>query len=373
MNIKNIKSLREIYSRQLESENLPRELKIIIDGVEYRYKRMDLEDETLKLRYGLNPHQSSAIYKPEDDMGFSKIRLLKTGKGGLSSNNINDGYNAMRITSYFKDKRAVSIIKHLNPAGVAIGELNTNGGWIVEEAWGVDPRASYGCVMGLNFKVDFETAEAIVKQDKYVECIFAPEYSEEALEILSKKRSLRVIEVPIPKVQDPIQEHKIPLNIRVIGNTIILEEHFKTKLTSIEKLRELDEKTETGVVTNRRPTPKEEEWMLYAWWICAEKSSNGVVLWRENKTIAVACGQQDRIGAIEIAIEKAKRNNHKTMGSVLASDGFMLPDNIPPLVEAGVTAIIQPGGSIHDEQIIEDCNKHDIAMIFTGERIFRHF
>lgn len=370
---KEIKYLREIYSRPVESEHLPKKLKIVIDDVEYTYKRIDLENEYLKLRYGLNPHQSAALYKPENGVGFSKFKILKTGKSGLSTNNLNDGYNSIRITSYFKDKKAVSIIKHLNPAGVAIGELNSNGGIIVEEAWNIDSRASYGCVMGLNFKVDFETAKTIVSQEKYIECIFAQGYSEEAIEILSKKRSLRIIEAPIQDIQNPVKEHYIPLNIRIIGNTIILEEHFYTKITSIEVLRKLNENPETGVVTNRNPTPQEEEWLLYAWWICAEKSSNGVVLWKGNKTIGIACGQQDRIGAIEIALEKARRNKHEIRGSVLASDGFMLPDNIPPLAEAGVTAIIQPGGSIYDEQVINECNKHNIAVIFTGERIFRHF
>jgi len=365
--VKKIEKLRELYSKPKLNVNLPLELKIIINGVEYKYKRMDLENEKLKLRYGLNPHQAAAIYQLEEDN--RKMKIIKLGKGGLSANNICDGYNAMRITSYFKDKKAATIIKHLNPTGTAIGELKDNGEWIVEETWKIDPRAAYGCVMGLNFKVDLETAKTLTREDKYIECIYAPEYSEEAIEILSRKKNLRIIEAPTIN----LDEHLTPLNIRMVGDMIILEEHFKTKIRDINTLRKLNEKPETGVVTERKPTPQEEEWMLYAWWICAEKSSNGVVLWRGNKTIAVACGQQDRISAIEIAIEKAKRNNHETRGSVIASDGFMLPDNIPPLVKAGVTAIIQPGGSIHDEKIIEECNKHDITMIFTGERIFRHF
>ncbi|MEM3616128.1 MAG: hypothetical protein QXX09_05705, partial [Candidatus Methanomethylicia archaeon] len=244
---------------------------------------------------------------------------------------------------------------------------------IFEDAWNVDERASYGCVIGLNFTVNEELAEAIINQNKFIECIFAPRYVEKSLEKLSKKRSLRIIEAPIPKPQKPEREYHTPFNIKVLGDIIILETHFHTKITSIEELRKIYDEQNLGIVTNRKPTREEEEWLLHAWWICAEKSSNGIVLWRENKTIAVACGQQDRIGAIEIAIEKAKRNKHELRGSVMASDGFLLPDNIPPLIREGITAIIQPGGSIHDEEIIRECNKNNITMILTGERIFRHF
>jgi phosphoribosylaminoimidazolecarboxamide formyltransferase/IMP cyclohydrolase len=368
---KNLKPLRMMYQTPTESQTLPRELKIIIDGREYTYKRIDLENPELKLRYGLNPHQPAALYTPtEGGWGLSKMKVIKNAKGGISANNLCDGYNAMRITAYFQNSKATSIIKHLNPVGAAIGETTAQ---TIREAWTIDQRAAYGCTMATNHEIDMEAAKEIISEGKYIECIFAPKYSEEAIKILSQKRTLRIIEAPKPNPQNPKTEYHTPINIRILGDTIILEEHFHTKITSLQALRRLNEGENTGVVTERKPEEWEEEWMLHAWWICAEKSSNGVVLWRGNKTIAVACGQQDRISAIEIAIQKAKRNHHETRGSALASDGFMLPDNIPPLAEAGITAIIQPGGSIHDQEIIRECNRNGITMIFTGERIFRHF
>jgi len=368
--------LRNIYRRPVPAEALPRRLKIILDGREYIYRRVDLEDEKLKLRYGSNPHQPAAIYVPENlPRNFSNIKILKYAKGGLSSTNLEDGYRAMRIVSYFKDVSAVAIMKHLNPSGVAISLFGDESpAEIFEKAWNCDPRAAYGCTVGFNVEVDGEVAEEIVKSGKYVECIFAPSYSNSALKKFNEKKSLRLVQSPLidlPTINETPPSH-FPYEIRVFGDILLFEKPFYTKIKCLEDLEKLSEQG-LGVVTERKPTRDEMIDLLHAWWICCEKRSNGIVLWRRDRTLAIGLGQQDRIGAIEVALYRARLFGHSLEGSVAASDGFMLEDNVKPLAEAGVKAIIQPGGSVFDAKIIKKCDEYDIAMIFTGERVFRHF
>ncbi|UCD73536.1 MAG: IMP cyclohydrolase [Candidatus Bathyarchaeota archaeon] len=322
----------------------------------------DINGDPRGLRYGTNPHQTAAMYVPED----RKRRFLaattwkKWGKNGPSATNIEDGYRALRIVSYF-DKATVAVMKHLNPTGVGISYRDENAD-AFEKAWSGDPRAAYGSTIGFNSYVDKETAEKIVQ--RYVECLFAPSYSPSALKVLQQKVNLRVAEVPdINKLGSELFPHEI----KVLGNSVILEQTFATKIKSLSDLKSC------RCATKRKPE-KQEIWnMLCSWWVCSEKRSNGVVIWRDDRALAVGTGQQDRIGAIEIALERAKRVGHSLDGSALASDGFMLQDNIEPLAKVGVTSIIQPGGSRYDENVIEQCEKYDISMLFTGERVFRHF
>jgi len=368
------KDLRRIYRTAVSSESLPRTISLQIGEATLTFHKLLLKEgeKNLALRYGTNPHQAAAAYRL-DGPGKSflgDMSLLKSGKQGLSATNVEDGYRALRIVSYFTEK-AVAVMKHLNPSGVGIATRGDEAlGDIFEKAWNGDSRASYGCVAGLNAAIDKSLAESIVRDKKYVECLFAPGCSEESLEMLDERRDLRIILVPEAK---QLLDNLLPYEIKVLGDLILLEQPFYTKLRSMADFLDLNEDEKTGVVTKRSPTQSEAEDLLKAWWVCCEKRSNGVVIWKHDRVLAVGTGQQDRIGAIEIALARAGRCDHDLKGSVLASDGYMLWDNIDPLAEAGITAVIQPGGSVSDKELIEKCDEYGIAMAFTGERAFRHF
>jgi phosphoribosylaminoimidazolecarboxamide formyltransferase/IMP cyclohydrolase len=368
------KDLRKIYRTAVSAESLPETISLIMGERHFTLHKISWkgDDEPMGLRYGTNPHQAAAIYKPDDPekIFFGGMNLLKSGKNGLSATNVEDGYRALRIVNYFS-KPAAAVMKHLNPSGVGVayGEKDKLAE-IFEKAWNGDSRAAYGSVVGFSVPIDKGVAENILQQQKYVECLFAPGCAPEALKLLEEKRDLRIVEVP---KADKLLDSLFPYEIKVFGDVILLEQPFYTKLRSIEDLSELEKDKKTGVVTKRAPTEQERRNLLYAWWVCCEKRSNGVVIWKRDKVLGVGTGQQDRIGAIEIALARAERCDHDLKGSVLASDGYMLWDNVDPLAEAGVTAVIQPGGSVSDKELIEKCNQYDITMIFTGERVFRHF
>ena len=348
----------------VSDKDLPASLTLTLGEKQYSFHKLSwkVDGESMGLRYGTNPHQAAAIYVPEDGVGrfIAGLTWKKWGKGGPSATNIEDGYRALRIVSHF-ERPTAAVMKHLNPSGVGV----SNEDRLVdafEKAWNGDPRASYGCTIGFNFFVDKTVAEAITQ--RFVECIFAPGYSPEALEIIGGKESLRAAEVP-----DIVEFERetFPYEAKILGNTLILEQTFTTKIRGLPDLRNCK------CVTRRAPSEGELRDMLYSWWVCSEKRSNGVVIWKNDEALAVGTGQQDRIGAIEIALDRARRSGHDLKGSALASDGFLLKDNIEPLADADVTAIVQPGGSRYDGNVIETCEEHGISMLFTGERVFRHF
>jgi len=353
-----------MYRTAISDEELPKTIILTVGDVHYSFRKLtwDIDGNQKGLRYGANPHQAAAIYVPED----RKRRLLagmewkKWGKGGPSATNIEDGYRSLRILHYF-DRPAVAVMKHLNPTGVGISHEDEKTD-AFEKAWSGDPRAAYGSVVGFNSHVDRDVAKAIVQ--RYVECLFAPSFSLKALEILEEKKNLRVVEVPDI---NELEAELFPYEIRILGNSIVLEQTFATKI------RRLDDLKTCICVTQRKPTEDDMRNMLHSWWVCSEKRSNGVVIWKKDKVLAVGTGQQDRIGAIEIALNRAERAGHDLNGSALASDGFMLRDNIEPLARVGVSAVIQPGGSRYDNKVVEQCNEHGIIMLFTQERVFRHF
>jgi len=333
------------------------------------------------MRYGTNPHQPAALYFPEGDVLWD-MRILKSGKNGLSSTNVEDGYRALRVVGYF-DEPAAAVMKHLNPSGVGIALDGQNITDAFEKAWSGDPMSAFGGVIGTNRPVDEQLARSIVDYDKnipdnekrFVECLFAPSVTPEALDVFeksSRSKNMRVVEVPRAK---EILDKGLQYELRVIGDSILLESRFYNKFRSLADLEKLVEESNgiTGVVTDRYPTEQELPDLRYAWCVCGEKRSNGVDLWKCDKTLGVGTGQQNRIDAIKMALDRAERFGHDTRGAVLASDGFMLWDNVDPLIEAGVTAIIQPGGSDSDKMLKDKCNKAGISMVFTGERIFRHF
>jgi len=355
------KSMRKRYSTALEEE-YPEEITIKIGETETVYRKK------MSLRYGENPHQPAAFYYPvEVDLNVGDLKVLKTGKGGLSMTNLEDINNSLRIVNYFEDP-ACAVMKHVNPSGVAARnhqeqELES----VYKLARDCDSLAAFGSVVGFNKKVDVDTAEEIMST--YVEAVVAPDYEEGCMEYFNKKKNFRVIQVNnldagSKFIGDPLS----PLDFSVqMDGSIILQAPLLTKIKGPSDLK---------FVTDREPTEQELKDLLFSWYVCMNVRSNGVVLSKESATIGIGTGQQDRVTAIELAIDKAKMRGHegKLEGAVLASDGFFpFRDNIDPLGENGVTACIQPGGSIRDKEVIDACNEYGIAMAMTEERCFRHF
>lgn len=351
-------------------------------------------------RYGDNPHQAACLYVPREDTdrGYPPVMLgsvihksklkhlvvggakeLKTGKQGLSVTNTRDMDRALRILKYFRDEEACAVMKHLNPAGLAVNtdyKSRELVGCFVD-AWDGDPRAAFGSVVVFTQPVDKDTAGAIQDGKHYVEVVAAPGYEEGVVGTFENtviKRAgkkdkkvnprIRVVEVPnIDKLPRYIEDGYDRLEmIQLDDGSFFLQEPYLTKVKSTDDVE---------VITSKTPLRSQWEDMRFSWYVCQGTRSNAVTIGKEGKMLAVGTGRQDRVGAIEDAIRKAKQYEHNLYGAVLASDGFMLGDNIESLLEEGISAVIQPGGSISDEKVIEACGDK-IAMVFTGERCFIH-
>jgi phosphoribosylaminoimidazolecarboxamide formyltransferase/IMP cyclohydrolase len=373
----NLKRIKQMY-RTAVAESLPNELSIIIGEQKLAYTKMSWpipqEDGSVKnvgLRYGTNPHQKAALYRMKNPIAhfMGQMQIIKSGKGGLSATNIEDGYRALRLSSYFQGPTIVEM-KHTNPSGVATSdEHHSKLADVFLDSWATDPRSSYGCTLGTNSVVDDETAEVMIQEDGngvkfFIECLFAPGFTDKAVELLSRKKERRI--VAVPNVES-IFSTGIPYEIKIIGDTVLVEDAYSTSITSVAEMKS------RPVVTKRTPTEKEYQQLTYAWFGCAEKRSNGIVIWKGNKALAFAVGQQERVGSVDLALEKAERYHGDISGSVLASDGFMLKDNAQKPIEKGITAFVQPGGGAKDDDVIRACDDSGRSMIFTGERAFRHF
>ena len=354
--------IRKIY-RTAQKEDYPESLKLTLGGktIEYSKVHWTIDGQSRGLRYGTNPHQKAALYRPttQEGSGMGSVEWVKWGKDGPSATNIEDGSHGLRIIRYF-DQAAVAVLKHLNPSGVAVETANEPFPEIYARARDADPRAAFGSVVVLNRPVHKSTAEELAKT--FVEVVYAPGYDETALKILNAKKDLRLGKVrPSPGSTSP--------DIVVLDDgSLILEDSYSTLIRSKEDLQALP------VPTARKPDETEYQDLLYSWWTACEVRSNAVVFWKNGATLAVGTGQQDRIGAIEGCIEKAHRYGHDLRGSVMASDGFLPKvDNVEAIAKERVSAIIQPGGSVEDPEIVQACNNQRISMVLTGERSFRHF
>lgn len=355
------KSIRKRYSKAL-TEEFPREIRLIIGDQEKIYKKK------MSLRYGENPHQPAAYYAPSTGLlTVGAIEILKTGKGGLSMTNVEDVNNSLRIVSYFDDP-TVAVMKHINPSGVATRKSeNESLKATYIRARDCDALAAFGSVVGFNTVVDVETAEEIM--NSYVEGVVALGYEDGCMEYFNKKKNIRIMQTPgLDKISKWIGDSPDPLDISVqMDGSIILQAPMLTKIRRPEDFR---------FITEKDPTSQEVKDLLFSWYVCMNVRSNGIVLSKNNATIGIGTGQQDRVTAIQLSIDKAIMRGHEEEipGSVLASDGFFpFRDNIDALGERGVTACIQPGGSIRDRDVIEACNEYGIAMAMTDERCFRHF
>ena len=317
-------------------------------GEKYPEKFTITFDKVQELRYGENPHQSAAFYKGMNPQ-YSLANAKQLHGKELSYNNIQDGNAAIEILKDFEGQPAVVGLKHMNPCGVGIGKT-------IEEAWDkayeADPVSIFGGIVAFNEPIHASVAEKLSKI--FLEIIIAPAFDEDAFEILSKKKNIRLMQL------DTSLEVNAKYKVTNVNDGLLVQDIDDHKITA-EDLR---------CVTNRKPTEEELEQLLFAWKVVKHVKSNAIVLVKDNMTIGVGAGQMNRVGAAKIAIEQA---GEKAKGSIMSSDAsFPMPDTVEEAVKAGVTAIIQPGGSIKDQLSIDVCNEHGIAMVYTGVRHFKH-
>ncbi len=300
------------------------------------------------LRYGENPHQKAAIYESLEQGGIAKAEQLH-GKE-MSFNNYVDAEAAWNLVQDF-DELAVTIIKHTNPSGVGTGATNLEA---YRRALSTDPVSAFGGIVALNRTVDAETAAAI--NEVFTEVVVAPDFDSNALEIFKTKKNLRVLRVAKTENENPFEYKQIS------GGFLIQSK-------DVYRVSEQDLK----FVTERKPTDEELRALLLAWKVCKHVKSNAIVFADENQTIGVGAGQMNRVDSVRIAAMRAERFELPLKNSVVASDAFFpFRDNVDEAAGFGVSAIIQPGGSIKDAESIEAANEHKIAMVFTGFRHFKH-
>ncbi len=310
------------------------------------------------LRYGENPHQSAAFYVEPGNPGpnLATARILH-GKE-LSYNNLLDLDSALRLIRQFAEP-AACVLKHNNPCGAAVANSLDEA---FELAYEGDPVSAFGGIVGLNRPVDAETAERICTPGRFIECLVAPGYRPEALEILTTKptwkNSVRLLDLGAPIGPDSSLPPGVDLR-RVEGGLLVQEND------TVE-----DDRSSWTVPTTRSPSTDERAALEFAWKVCAAVKSNAIVLARGRQIVGVGAGQMSRLDSVKIAVEKA---GDRSQGAVLASDAFFpFRDGPDAAAAAGVTALIQPGGSRRDAETLQACNEHNLAMILTGRRHFRH-
>jgi phosphoribosylaminoimidazolecarboxamide formyltransferase/IMP cyclohydrolase len=307
----------------------------------------------LDLSYGENPHQRAAYYA---QIGarmhvLSMVRQIQ-GKQ-LSFNNLLDLDSARLVVREFRVPGCV-IVKHNNPCGCAVGESGLEA---YRRAFAADPQSAFGGVICVNRPVDKPLAEELLSQ--FVEVVFAPAYTEDALEALTAKPNVRVLEDNERRAMN-LSERDLK---QVVGGLLVQDRDI-----------DLEDRSEMQVVTERRPTDAEWSEMLFAWKVCKHVRSNAIVLSKNLATLGIGAGQMSRVDSVRLAVEKAHSANGSGIGgSVLASDAyFPFADGPQVAIEAGVTAIIQPGGSMRDHEVVEAADRAGIAMVFTSRRHFRH-
>lgn len=300
------------------------------------------------LRYGENPHQKAAFYKsflvPETCISTAKQLQGKE----LSYNNILDANDAFELVKDFQEPTA-AVIKHTNPSGVA-SALNIEEAY--KKAHETDPVSAFGSVVAFNMPCN--AAVAKLMKPLFIEVLICPKFEKKALEILQEKKNLRLLET------GPIVKDYRSLDLRrVVGGLLVQTRQYP-------EIREKDLK----IVTKRKPTKEELKALIFAWKVNKHVKSNSIVLAKENATVGIGAGQMSRVDAVKLAVMKSEG---KSQGSVMSSDAFFpFRDGIDEAAKAGVTAIIQPGGSIRDEEAIQAANEHNLAMVFSGIRLFRH-
>jgi phosphoribosylaminoimidazolecarboxamide formyltransferase/IMP cyclohydrolase len=309
-------------------------------------------DKAYDLRYGENPHQNAAFYVQQDAPAGSLARARSLGAGAkeLSFNNLVDADAALDAVREFDEPAAV-VVKHTNPCGVGRGET-------LEQAYrrarDADPLSAFGGIVALNREVDRPTADAVA--ETFIECIVAPTFSELALEVLRGKKNLRILETG-----DWLGSDHAMMQYKRIGGGLVVQQRDATGPHEV---------AHGEVVTQRPPSDREMRGLDFAWKTCKHVKSNAIVLAQENQTVGVGAGQMSRVISVAIAARKA---DQQARGSVLASDAFFpFADGVEAAAEAGITAVVQPGGSKRDEEVIAAADRAGMAMVFTRVRHFRH-
>lgn len=305
---------------------------------------LSLKKQT-ELRYGENPHQKACAYALDAGSGSILAAHQYQGKP-LSYNNILDTEAAWNCVSEF-DLPACVIVKHANPCGAASAAT-------IDEAYGkayqADPISAFGGIVALNRPCTKEIAEAITQI--FIEVVIAPEYAPEALEFFKTKPNLRVLALPLTA--------KKPWEMKFIQGGVLMQERDAQEIKS----------SDLKIVTSAQPAKEDVDAMLFAWRVLKHIKSNGILIAKHNATVGIGAGQVSRIDAVDMAVRKASDSIQET---ILASDAFFpFRDSIDRIAKTGIRAIIQPGGSMRDEEVIAACNEHNIAMVFTGKRCFKH-
>lgn len=301
------------------------------------------------LRYGENPGQHAAFYVESKGSGLAG--LVQHGGKELSFNNLLDLEGALLSADGFSGQTCCAIVKHTTPCGLAVGATALEA---YQKALACDPQSAFGSVIAFTVPVDAAAAEAL--SSLFVECIVAPAFSDEALAILGKKKNLRVLEGTAAWPRGSY-DYK-----RVRGGLLVQD-----------RAPEPIPYAHWTVVTNRTPSDQERDDLAFAWQAVASVKSNAIVLVRDGATIGIGAGQMSRVDASFLSVHKARGAGHETAGAALGSDAyFPFRDGVDHAAAAGVTAIVQPGGSIRDAEVIAAANEHGIAMVFTGQRQFRH-
>ncbi len=307
-------------------------------------------EKKMGLRYGENPHQDGAFYVEHEQLEPSISNAEQLQGKELSLNNIFDTNSAFELVKEFKNTACV-IVKHNNPCGVAQSENIVQAFLKAKEC---DPTSAFGGIIALNTELDEATAEEII--DMFIEVVIAPSYSEKALYLLSTKKNVRVL-------QTPALTNKMPYSYdikKVIGGALIQDRDMTSD----------DDFTDFKVPTKRQPTNEEVEDMKFAWKVCKHVKSNAIIYVKDNQTVGIGAGQMSRVDSVQIAKMKAQM---PTEGCVLASDAFFpFRDAIDEAAKAGIKAIVQPGGSIRDDEVVAAADEHGMAMIMTGVRHFKH-
>jgi phosphoribosylaminoimidazolecarboxamide formyltransferase/IMP cyclohydrolase len=300
------------------------------------------------LRYGENPHQQAALYKTDERCGIAHAEQLH-GKE-MSFNNYVDAEAAWNLVCEF-DELACAIIKHTNPSGVGIGETCETA---YRRALATDPISAFGGIVAFNKLVDAEVAESV--NEIFTEVVLAPKFTNKALEIFKRKKNLRVLRVE--KSAD-----KNLLEYKQISGGFLAQNRDELIITA----------KELRVVTEKQPTEAEIRALLFGWKVCKHVKSNAIVFANESQTVGVGAGQMNRVDSVRIAAMRAEKSNLELKNTVLASDAFFpFRDNIDEAAKFGISAVIQPGGSVKDAEVIQAANDHGLAMVFTDIRHFKH-
>ncbi len=312
------------------------------------------------LRYGENPHQHAALYRDLHPAPGSLVTAKQVQGKELSYNNLADADAAWECVKSF-DECACVIVKHANPCGVAVGRDCVQA---YTKAVATDPTSAFGGIIAFNRPLDAAAALALSKQ--FVEVLIAPAYAADALAVLATKAHVRVLEVALAGVRDgktAWEKGRNAHEVKRIGSGLLMQSADNREMTVAE----------LKVVTRKQPSPQQLADLLFAWRVAKYVKSNAIVFCGNGQTLGVGAGQMSRIDSARIASIKAAHAQLSLQGSVVASDAFFpFRDGLDVVVEAGATAVIQPGGSIRDDEVIAAADEHGIAMVYTGVRHFRH-